>query len=360
MIKFACPNCRKAFQVAEHLGGQKGKCSECGETILVPPPLTEPATAVEASGLTLTARVLLVVLGIVVVLVATFLVWEIGFRDKWEYKNSIQLASRLDEADRIRESDPFAAYKTYDEILIESGSHKLTDQRFIERLSKAKQARDELGPLVEARLKAEEDERQRRLRALAAEEAENKRRTEEEAKKQLELAERERRAKEEKLAEEVQRKKAATAYLDPPSAARDALNALKKVEARTEIGVNYRDYSTVVGETWGDVKIFIESPDGRKLSEFSRALAIATDDYKLALEIWGYKLRYDSLYKDRSDVDVLQQQCWARAGRWIKIAEGLLNGEDTETKLAAFETLAKDVDDLRAQWKGINDDILNR
>ena len=31
-----------------------------------------------------------------------------------------------------------------------------------------------------------------------------------------------------------------------------------------EIGINYANYSTVVGEAWGDVKIFIESPEGEK------------------------------------------------------------------------------------------------
>ena len=45
-------------------------------------------------------------------------------------------------------------------------------------------------------------------------------------------------------------KRAALAYRSVPSSARDALNAVEKLESRIEVGMNHGDYITLVGETW--------------------------------------------------------------------------------------------------------------
>ena len=52
--------------------------------------------------------------------------------------------------------------------------------------------------------------------------------------------------------EEKRRKEAVSIYRNAPQSARNALNVVKKVEARTEVGINFRDYSTVVGEAWAE------------------------------------------------------------------------------------------------------------
>ena len=67
------------------------------------------------------------------------------------------------------------------------------------------------------------------------------------------------------------------------------MNAVKKLEARTEVGINYKEYSTAVGDAWGDVKVFVESPEGKRLPEFSFALMSAMGKYRLALDIWQDK-----------------------------------------------------------------------
>jgi hypothetical protein len=136
------------------------------------------------------------------------------------------------------------------------------------------------------------------------------------------------------------------------------LNALKKLEARTEVGVNYADYVKVVGETWGDVKIFIESPDGKSLREFSMLLTKAAADYKLALDIWHNKIEFPSLYG--LDAETLQQRCWTQAGKWIKSAESLLDADNTEEALEAVAALPANDEDLDAEWRGIEDRVLNR
>jgi hypothetical protein len=147
-------------------------------------------------------------------------------------------------------------------------------------------------------------------------------------------------------------------YRNAPQSARNALNAVKKVEARIEVGVNYNEYSTAVGEAWGDVKIFAESPDGKSLPEFNLLLTKAIADYKSVLPIWRSMVEYDTLYGRRDDVKSLQQRCWARAGEWTELAESLLDVEKAQDGLKRFVALPKKVEDFDATWKKLHDDIL--
>lgn len=66
--------------------------------------------------------------------------------------------------------------------------------------------------------------------------------------------------------------------------ARAALDALKKIEARTEIGVDYDKFREVFTEQYADVKIFMESPQGNSIPSFSSKVSEATDQYKLAVK----------------------------------------------------------------------------
>ena len=163
-------------------------------------------------------------------------------------------------------------------------------------------------------------------------------------------------AEERRQAEERRRKDAVAIYRNAPQSAQSALNAVKKLEARVEVGVNYADYSRAVGEAWGDVKIFIESADGKSVPEFSLLLTKAIEDYKLASDIWQNKIQWPSLYGDRLDVETHQQACWTRAGTWIKLAESLLDVEKTESDLKAFAAAIKNEEDFDAAWKKIKDE----
>jgi len=122
-----------------------------------------------------------------------------------------------------------------------------------------------------------------------------------------------------------------SAYRNLPQSARDALNAVKKLEARTEIGINYRDYSTIVGEVWGDVKLFIDSPEGKSVTEFSDLLASAVSKYKLALDLWQGKL--DDTFDDELG-DIVLQECWRAAGQRVDAAEALASGDSIKSALS--------------------------
>ncbi len=280
-------------------------------------------------------------------------------RDKWESNNAARVLAKLEEADRLQQSDPLKAYKTYDEVLKEAQQHKVKDELLTRKLADAEKSRAALYPQVQDKIRAEEAEKQRRAEEEAERAADEKQRVaEEEAQKRAaeeaqRLAEEKRRAVAKRCAEAV------TVYRNAPQSARGALNAVKKVEARTEIGINYNDYSTVVGEAWGDVKIFIESPDGKKVPEFSMLLAKAMADYKSALDIWKWKIEFHTLYGGRADVEALHQRCWERAGKWIKLAEALLDADKTENALKEVAALPGNDEDLDAAWKAIQDRVLN-
>ena len=76
-----------------------------------------------------------------------------------------------------------------------------------------------------------------------------------------------------------------------PKSAHDALAALKKLEARTEMGINYREYTSALGDTWVIVKIFVESKEADEYPKLKEHLSSAIDHYKSASESWGLKVQ---------------------------------------------------------------------
>ncbi|MHB8901163.1 MAG: TIGR00266 family protein [Thermoguttaceae bacterium] len=43
MIEFSCPSCQKPYRVNDELGGKTAKCKQCGNALVVPFPVAEPA-----------------------------------------------------------------------------------------------------------------------------------------------------------------------------------------------------------------------------------------------------------------------------------------------------------------------------
>lgn len=128
---------------------------------------------------------------------------------------------------------------------------------------------------------------------------------------------------------------------------------MKKLEAKTEVGINYRDYSTIVGEAWGDVKLFIDSPEGKAVPELSDLLASAVSKYKLALDVWRGKLQDGDTAFDEELSDIVLQECWRAVGQRVKVVESLVSGDGMRSALsraallreadATYEVLMKSV-----------------
>ncbi len=374
-MRVHCPHCRKSLRVGVDFAGKRAKCPACGQTMTIPltreeqiiattPEPNAASRGTDPPGLGTSTKVAIAACGMVCFAAICFLVWFVAIRDTWEIDNSARIAQMIDEANRIRESEPLRAYKLYEELIRESSDRIIRDEDFAERIQAAALARDELRDQHHAEIEreaaqaarmkvlAEQEAERQRAAQLAREAEETRRLAAEEAQR---IAAEKRRKEAAEIIEEIDRR-----YRRAPPSARNALNALKRVEARVEVGVTYNDYLKIVGESWGDVKIFIESPEGKSLPELNAILGKAVADYKLAMDIWQSRVRYSTLYGDRTDVELLQQRCWLRASEWITLSESLLDPDQTERALEAIEKALKDENDLQIEWTKINDRILGK
>jgi hypothetical protein len=66
----------------------------------------------------------------------------------------------------------------------------------------------------------------------------------------------------------------------------NALTALKRLQAKVEIGVNFSTYSDSLANTWADVKALTETSDPLANSHLTECLAESIDDYKAASDSW--------------------------------------------------------------------------
>lgn len=262
-------------------------------------------------------------------------------RDTWERDNAYGLIAMVGEADFLEKTDQRAAYKKYDKALQEADGHVIEDERLRERLGHAREMVEELAlrPEVQEALEWEATEQQRQEQARLAAEREQARRAAERASEQQRLEQARlateraeaRRAKE----EEGRRREAKSRvrrYADVSQSARDALNIVKKVEARTEVGISYVQYMEVVGQAWGDMRVLVESPEGKDLWELSFLLMVAVQDYKKALDMWQEKLDTQSP-TEKANCDELLQLYWQRAAARIRQAESLLDPAKCESVL---------------------------
>lgn len=107
-------------------------------------------------------------------------------------------------------------------------------------------------------------------------------------------------------------------YKNAPKSAKDALNALKRIQAKTEVGVNILEYRKQLGDSWGDVKIFVESAEGKEYADLSEHMKTATEAYRSASNAWQIKIDGDG---SMSPV----QRFWTQADEQIKVLDQALN-----------------------------------
>lgn len=79
-----------------------------------------------------------------------------------------------------------------------------------------------------------------------------------------------------------------------PADAKAVVKALKKLQAKTEIGINFKDYNEAVSDVYPDVKLFIESPESKNMPELRLVLKNATDCYLKVRELWSTKISSDN------------------------------------------------------------------
>jgi hypothetical protein len=183
-----------------------------------------------------------------------------------------------------------------------------------------------LYPAVAVEIEREKEATRQRIEAERVTAAEQERLREESARNDRLKDEQNRR-----LREELEK------YRSAPTGADDALRALKKLEARTEISVTKAGFSEALGVAWGDVKVFVESREGEKYALLSKHLKDAVDTYKAAQSAW----ELGKTWGDHTRIGELQWW-WRKASLEIRAADALINRPDTYPKLKAA---------MEAEWK---------
>jgi hypothetical protein len=378
MISFACPACSKRYKVTEEYCGRKTKCANCQSEITIPSLSSSAvkssfdeshasASAIGSRRLDSTdesggnyLRFLYFCLGFLFLAVAGFFVWIALFQDDWEYENLARVSGEISSAIEKEKLDPLGSYKVYAAILGEAQTHAITIPELEETLKKASERRSALEPVVSLNLakeaaakKRQEEDQARRLAAEEAKIADEQR--------QLAAAEAARIEEEKRRVEEQDRLESiADRYEQIPRIAHNAIEALRRIEARVEVGVNYTDYSELVGNTWAEVKPFLQSKQGEELEELRLAFAEAIIAHKLALDIWRNKIEFDSLYGDEAEVNLHQQKCWVAASAWTELAGSLIDETDKITALEECSSLRDNAPKLEDEWNIIQKKILNR
>ncbi|HRY37298.1 MAG TPA: hypothetical protein P5347_01135 [Smithellaceae bacterium] len=72
--------------------------------------------------------------------------------------------------------------------------------------------------------------------------------------------------------------------------AKEAIFGLKKLQARCQIGISYKDYSSAVADAKFPVNLFIESADAEKFPDLKAAINKAMEHYETANLFWNRRM----------------------------------------------------------------------
>jgi hypothetical protein len=166
--------------------------------------------------------------------------------------------------------------------------------------------------------------------------------------------------------------------------AKDAILALKKLEARIEAGVNYRDYAQALGEAKFPIKLFQESAEAKENQEVNSHITASIGYFEIAKLVWDYKFglggardfipadnslgksileRFSGITVDRFGifVDEAVGKYWAEASKEIKLASSTLATEETKqsTQKKELEKLKQENDALKAENERLKNELSN-
>jgi hypothetical protein len=68
--------------------------------------------------------------------------------------------------------------------------------------------------------------------------------------------------------------------------AKEAVMGLKKLQARVQSGISYRDYSNAVADAKFPVNLYMESADAKKYTELTESMNKAMEHYEFAGVVW--------------------------------------------------------------------------
>lgn len=158
-----------------------------------------------------------------------------------------------------------------------------------------------------------------------------------------------------------------TRYDTIPDDAKAVVKALKKIQARTEIGTSFKDYDSAVSDAYPEVKVFIESRESEDMPELRRVLKNAIDCYLKVREVWSIKIDSDSPAKQYEASTLLitaQPLLWQVAAGNISAANALIESpkEDLPKAQQLLVESLETLDAARAleRAKGQGDELLKK
>ncbi len=115
---------------------------------------------------------------------------------------------------------------------------------------------------------------------------------------------------------------------------KEALFGLKKLQARCQAGISYRDYSNAVADAKFPANLFMESADAKKSPELTDSMKVVMRHYEYAGKLWTSKISAKSILSDKD--------------QWM-LSEGLITSSSS---------LGREVKELYPQAKGSGEDYL--
>ena len=72
--------------------------------------------------------------------------------------------------------------------------------------------------------------------------------------------------------------------------AKEAISALKRLEARVEVGISYRDYGPALGDALFGVNQFLQSPEARKNPKLAEVITKVMTHFRMAGRVWNWSI----------------------------------------------------------------------
>lgn len=82
---------------------------------------------------------------------------------------------------------------------------------------------------------------------------------------------------------------------------------MKKLQARCQAGISYKDYSPALGDTLFEVNLFLESPEAKSKPELAKSIATVLRHYQMAGEVWQLRFSGNNgliFYEEGKDKEI--------------------------------------------------------
>jgi hypothetical protein len=111
--------------------------------------------------------------------------------------------------------------------------------------------------------------------------------------------------------------------------AKDALMALKKLEARCQGGISYNDYVNALGEAKFHLYLYYKSPDAEKYPDLSDSFEKAILHYEFAGMVWRQKMskKYGEFIDMDSELGKSITRSYPNAKKVMNAGSGIYSGE---------------------------------